>query len=56
MNLISLSVRRWVAVICLMLAITGLGINSYRKLPLEELPKTDMPFITVVTVYPGASQ
>ncbi len=55
MNLISLSVRRWVAVICLMLAITGLGINSYRKLPLEELPKTDMPYITVVTVYPGAS-
>lgn len=55
MSFISLSVRRWVAVICLMLAITGLGINSYRKLPLEELPKTEMPFITVVTVYPGAS-
>lgn len=55
MNLISLSVKRWVAVICLMLAIAGLGINSYRKLPLEELPKTEMPFITVVTIYPGAS-
>ncbi|HNX76555.1 MAG TPA: efflux RND transporter permease subunit [Candidatus Rifleibacterium sp.] len=55
MNLISFSVRRWVAIICLMLAITGLGINAYRKLPLEELPKTDMPYITVVTVYPGAS-
>ncbi|MDD3146599.1 MAG: efflux RND transporter permease subunit [Candidatus Riflebacteria bacterium] len=55
MNFISFSVRRWVAVFCLMLAITGLGINSYRKLPLEELPKTEMPFVTVVTVYPGAS-
>lgn len=55
MNLISFSVKRWVAIICLMLAITGLGINSYRKLPLEELPKTEMPFVTVVTVYPGAS-
>ncbi len=55
MSLISFSVRRWVAVFCLMLAIAGLGINSYRKLPLEELPKTEMPFITVVTVYPGAS-
>ncbi len=55
MNFISFSVKRWVAIICLMLAITGLGINSYRKLPLEELPKTEMPYITVVTIYPGAS-
>lgn len=55
MNFISFSVRRWVAIICLMIAITGLGINSYRKLPLEELPKTDMPYVTVVTIYPGAS-
>lgn len=55
MGFLQFPVRRAVAVFCLMLAITGLGINSYRKLALEELPKTDMPYITVVTVYPGAS-
>ncbi|OQB49425.1 MAG: Multidrug resistance protein MdtB [bacterium ADurb.Bin157] len=53
--MISFSVRRWVAIFCLMIAVTGLGLNSYRKLPLEELPKTDVPYITVITVYPGAS-
>jgi len=55
MNFINFAVKRYVAIFCLMIAITGLGINSYRKLPLEELPRTDMPFITVVTIYPGAS-
>ena len=38
-----------------MIAITLLGLNAYRKLPLEELPRTDMPYVTVVTIYPGAS-
>lgn len=54
-SLVSFSVKRWVAIVCLMIAITGLGLNAYRKLPLEELPKTDMPYVTVVTIYPGAS-
>ncbi len=55
MNIISFSVKRSVAIFCLMIALIGLGFNSYRKLPLEELPKTEMPFITIMTVYPGAS-
>ena len=54
-SLINFSVKRWVAIICLMIAITLLGLNAYRKLPLEELPRTDMPYVTVVTIYPGAS-
>ena len=54
-SLINFSVKRWVAIVCLMIAITLLGLNAYRKLPLEELPKTDMPYVTVVTIYPGAS-
>lgn len=53
--MIEFSVKRWVAILCLMIAITGMGLNSYRKLALEELPKTDVPFVTVVTIYPGAS-
>ncbi len=54
-GLINFSVKRWVAIVCLMIAITCLGINEYRKLALEELPRTDMPYVTVVTIYPGAS-
>lgn len=55
MGFINFSVRRPVAIFCLTIAIIGLGLNAYRKLPLEELPKTDMPYVTVVTVFPGAS-
>ena len=54
-GLVSFSVKRWVAIVCLMIAVTCLGINEYRKLPLEELPRTEMPYVTVVTIYPGAS-
>ena len=49
------SVRRPVAVSCLIIAFVLLGVNAYRKIGLEYLPKLDMPFITVLAVYPGAS-
>jgi len=49
------SVRRPIAMSCLIIGLTMLGINSYRKLGLELMPKLDVPYITVVTVYPGAS-
>ncbi len=55
MFLSNASIRRPVAMLCLITALTGLGLNAYRKLGLELMPKVDMPFITIVTVYPGAS-
>ena len=55
MFLSNASVRRPVAMGCLLIALTLLGANSWRKLGLELMPKMDMPFITVVTVYPGAT-
>jgi HAE1 family hydrophobic/amphiphilic exporter-1 len=32
-----------------------LGFNAYRKMGLELMPKMDAPFVTIITVYPGAS-
>ena len=55
MFLSSASVRRPVAVACLIIALTFLGINSYRKLGLEFMPKMDVPYVTITTIYPGAS-
>ncbi|MBU1276126.1 MAG: efflux RND transporter permease subunit [Proteobacteria bacterium] len=55
MFLSNVSVRRPVAVACLIIALTFLGINSYRKLGLEFMPKMDVPYITITTIYPGAS-
>lgn len=49
------SVRRPIAMSCLIIGLTMLGLNSYRKLGLELMPKIDVPYITIVTVYPGAS-
>ena len=40
---------------CLIIALVFLGLNTYRKMGLEFLPKVDVPYITIVTIYPGAS-
>ncbi len=55
MSLTNFAVRRPVAMATIVLALILLGANSYRKLGLESMPKMDLPYITVVTVYPGAS-
>lgn len=40
---------------CLFIGLTLLGFNAFRKMTLEIMPKVDIPYITVVTVYPGAT-
>jgi len=40
---------------CLFIGLTLLGFNAYRKMTLEVMPKVDVPYITIVTVYPGAT-
>lgn len=55
MILSDFAVRRPVATSCLIIGLTILGVNAYRKMGLEMMPKVDIPYITVVTVYPGAS-
>ena len=55
MILSDFSVRRPVAMGCLIIALALLGLNAYRKMGLELMPKMDAPFVTIVTIYPGAS-
>ncbi|HOX38398.1 MAG TPA: efflux RND transporter permease subunit [Candidatus Brocadiia bacterium] len=55
MFLSNASVKRPVAMSCLIIGLTMLGLNAYRKMGLELLPRVDIPFITVMTIYPGAS-
>lgn len=55
MSLPDLSVRRPVAMSCLIIALAILGVNAYRKMGLELMPSVDIPYITVITVYPGAT-
>lgn len=55
MPLSNFSVRRPVAILCLFIGLALLGVNGYRKMGLELMPKVDLPYITIITIYPGAS-
>jgi len=49
------SIRRPVAMTSLIIGLTLLGLNAYRKLGLELMPQMDVPYITITTIYPGAN-
>ncbi len=55
MSLADFSVRRPVAMLCLFIGLSILGWRAYRGMGLEAMPEVDMPFATVVTVYPGGT-
>ncbi|MBI2843935.1 MAG: efflux RND transporter permease subunit [Armatimonadetes bacterium] len=54
MWLTSVSIRRPVFITMVVLGLIILGMQARQKMPAELRPKIDFPFITVVTVYPGA--
>ncbi|MCP3967705.1 MAG: efflux RND transporter permease subunit [Lentisphaerae bacterium] len=55
MKLTTFSIKRPVAMCCLILAMIIAGVNSYRRLGLDLMPKLDIPYITITTNYPGAT-
>ncbi|HOV61981.1 MAG TPA: efflux RND transporter permease subunit [Candidatus Hydrogenedentes bacterium] len=55
MGLTELSLRRPVAMCSLIIGLTILGVNAYRTMPLEFFPKLDLPYLTVIVPYPGAT-
>jgi len=40
---------------CLIIGLTLLGLKSYLNMGLELMPTMDVPYITVTTIYPGAT-
>jgi len=55
MNLPKISVNRPVSTSMAFLAIMLFGLVSMNKLPLDIMPEMELPTLTVMTVYPGAS-
>ena len=55
MSLADSSTRHPVAMACLLIALTAMGLNAYRKLSLENLPKFDIPYVSIVTTWAGAT-
>jgi len=55
MFLSNLSIKRPIFATMMMLALVILGIFSYRKLAIDLMPDIEIPVISIVTIFPGAS-
>ena len=56
MKLSDISVRRPVFASVISLILVVFGVISFMRLPVQEYPDVESPYVTVSTVYPGASQ
>jgi len=55
MSLYSTAVKRPITTMMVFVAIMAFGLFSLRNMPIDLYPEIDPPFISVFTVYPGAS-
>jgi len=55
MFLSDLSIKRPVFAAVMMLALVTLGLFSYRRLAIDLFPDVEIPVLSIITVYPGAS-
>ena len=53
MNPVRLAVQRPVLITMFILVFVVIGLFSYQKLAQELMPNVDLPFLTIMTVYPG---
>ena len=53
--MISLSIRRPVAIAMTYFTIAALGVAAWLRIPIELLPDAELPRLTITTQYPGAS-
>ena len=55
MTISEMSVRRKVAMCAFLIMLLFLGFSLYKKIGIDTLPKFDVPYVQITTVYPGAS-
>src|SRR3972149_6482701 len=55
MFLSNLSIKRPIFASVMMLALVILGIFSYRRLAIDMFPDVEIPVLSIITKYPGAS-
>ena len=55
MTLTELSIKRPTLIVVIFAALAVLGVFGFSQLKYELLPKINTPFVTITTVYPGAS-
>ncbi|MBQ4304734.1 MAG: efflux RND transporter permease subunit, partial [Lachnospiraceae bacterium] len=49
------SVKKPFTILVAVIAVIVLGIVSFTKMPLDLLPELSLPYLMVITTYPGAS-
>jgi HAE1 family hydrophobic/amphiphilic exporter-1 len=54
MKLTEIAIRRPAFMTMIFVALAVLGVFGYSRMGVDLLPKMDMPYVSVVTVYPGA--
>lgn len=55
MFLSNLSIKRPVLATVMMLALVTLGLFSYRRLAIDMMPDVEIPVLSIITAFPGAS-
>jgi len=55
MFLSDLSIKRPVVATVMILALVTLGLFSWRRLPVDMMPDVEIPVLSIITEYPGAS-
>ena len=55
MNISELSVKRKVAMTAFIIMLLFLGLSMYRQIGIDSLPKMDVPYVQITTIYPGAT-
>lgn len=54
MSVIRLIINRPIMTMMMILSLIVIGVYMYKDLPVDQMPKFDIPYATVSTVYPGA--
>ena len=55
MSIYNTAVEKPITTIMIFIGIMVLGLFSLTQLPVDQLPKMDPPYLSVMTTYPGAN-
>ena len=55
MGLTKIAIERPITVLMVVMALMIFGVSSYTALSIDRLPESNVPFVTIVVAYPGAS-
>ncbi|CAG0962512.1 partial Swarming motility protein SwrC, partial [Anaerolineae bacterium] len=55
MNIANISIKQPVLITMLMIALITVGFIGYSRMPVDLIPNINAPYVSVTTIYPGAS-